>query len=44
MHYQQKHVARVTFNENILSHSRPLLRSLNVLHVVKFVSTPELYV
>ena len=44
MHYQQKHAARVIFKENILSHSRPLLRSLNVLHVTKFVSTPELHV
>ena len=33
MHYQQKHTARVIVNKNILSHSRPLLRSLNVLDI-----------
>ena len=28
-----KHAAQVIFNKNILSHSRPLLRSLNALDV-----------
>ena len=33
VHYQQKHAARTIFNQNKLSHSRPLLRSLNALNV-----------
>ena len=33
VHYQQKHAARIIFNQNKLSHSRPLLRSLNALNV-----------
>ena len=33
VHYQEKHAARIIFNQNKLSHSRPLLRSLNVLNV-----------
>ena len=33
IHYQQKHAARIIFNKHILSHSRPLLRSLNALNV-----------
>ena len=31
--YQQKHAARITFNEDILTHSSPLLRSLNGLNI-----------
>ena len=31
--YQQKHAARITFNEGILTHSSPLLRSLNSLNI-----------
>ena len=31
--YLQKHAARMIFNEDILTHSRPLLRSLNALNV-----------
>ena len=31
--YQQKHATRVIFDKNILSHSSPLLRSLNALNV-----------
>ena len=31
--YQQKHAARIIFNKNKLSHSRPLLRSLSALNV-----------
>ena len=30
--YLQKHASQVIFNENILNHSRPLLKSLNVLN------------
>ena len=33
IHYQQKHAARIIFYEDILTHSRPLLRSLNALNV-----------
>ena len=33
IHYQQKHAARVILNKNILSHSRPILHSLNALNV-----------
>ena len=33
IHYQQKHAARIIFNEDILTHSRPLLRSLNTLNI-----------
>ena len=33
IHYQQKHAVRITFNEDILTHSRPLLRSLNALNI-----------
>ena len=32
VHYQQKHAAQMIFNKNKLSHSRPLLRSLNALN------------
>ena len=31
--YQQKHAARIIFDEDILTHSRPLLRSLNALNI-----------
>ena len=31
--YQQKHLARIIFNQNKLSHSRPLLRSLIALNI-----------
>ena len=31
--YQQKHAARIIFNEDILTHSRPLLRLLNALNI-----------
>ena len=46
VHYQQKHAERIIFNENKLSHSRPLHRSLNALNVLsdKFLSTFKLYV
>ena len=33
IHYQKKHAVRVILNEHILSHSRPLLRSLVALNV-----------
>ena len=33
IHYQQKHAARIIFDEDILTHSRPLLRSLNALNI-----------
>ena len=33
IHYQQKHAARIIFNDDILTHSRPLLRSLNALNI-----------
>ena len=33
IHYQQKHAARIIFNEDILTDSRPLLRSLNALNI-----------
>ena len=33
VNYQQKHAARIIFNQNKLSHSRFLLRSLNTLNV-----------
>ena len=33
IHYQQKHAARIIFNEDFLTHSRPLLRSLNALNI-----------
>ena len=31
--YQQKHAARIIFNEDILTHSKPLLWSLNALNI-----------
>ena len=33
IHYQQKHVTRIIFNEDVLTHCRPLLRSLNALNI-----------
>ena len=33
IHNQQKYAARTIFNEDILTHSRPLLRSLNTLNI-----------
>ena len=33
IHFHQKHVLRIVFNEDKLKHSRPLLRSLNTLNV-----------
>ena len=33
VHYQQKHAARIIFNKNKLSHSRPLLRSFSALNI-----------
>ena len=33
IHYQQKHAARIIFGEDILTHSRPLLLSLNALNI-----------
>ena len=33
IHYQQKHAARIIFDEDILTDSRPLLRSLNALNI-----------
>ena len=33
IHYQQKHAARIIFNEDVLIHSRSLLRSLNALNI-----------
>ena len=33
VHYQQKHAARIIFNQNKLSHSRLLLQSLNALNL-----------
>ena len=32
IHYQQKHAARIIFAEDLLTHSRPLLRSLSALN------------
>ena len=33
IHYHQKHAARIVFDQDKLTHSRPLLRSLNALNV-----------
>ena len=33
VHYHQKHAGRIVFNQEKLTHSRPLLRSLNALNV-----------
>ena len=33
IHYQQKQAARIVFGEDRLTHSRPLLRSLNALNI-----------
>ena len=33
IHYQQKHATRIVFGEDRLTHSRPLLRSLNALNI-----------
>ena len=33
IYYHQKHAARIVFNQEKLTHSRPLLRSLNALNV-----------
>ena len=33
IHYQQKHAARIIFNEDILTHSKPLLWSLIALNI-----------
>ena len=33
VHYHQKHAARIVFNQEKLTHSRPLLRSLKALNV-----------
>ena len=33
IHHQQKHAVRIIFDEDILIHSRPLLRSLNALNI-----------
>ena len=33
VHYHQKHAVRIVFNQEKLTHSRPLLRSLNALNV-----------
>ena len=33
IHYQQKHAARMIFNEDILSFTKPFLRSLNALNI-----------
>ena len=33
IHYQQKHAARTVFGKDRLTHSRPLLRSLNALNI-----------
>ena len=33
IYYQQKHAEKIIFNEDILTHSRPLLRSLNALNI-----------
>ena len=33
IHHQQKHAARIIFDADILTHSRPLLRSLNALNI-----------
>ena len=35
IHYQQKHVTQILFNEEILSHLRLLLQLLNALNFVK---------
>ena len=35
IHYQKKHAARIIFGEDILTHSRPPLRSLNALSTYK---------
>ena len=42
MHYQQKHAARIIFNKHILSHARPLLRSLSALNVYQINSYQHL--
>ena len=33
IHYHQKHAARIVFDQDKITHSRPLLRSLNALNV-----------
>ena len=33
IHYHQKHASRIVFNQDRLTHSRPLLRSLNALNI-----------
>ena len=33
VHYHQKHAARIVFDQDKLTHSRPLMRSLNALNV-----------
>ena len=33
VHYQQKYAAKIIFNEDILTHFRPLLRSSNALSI-----------
>ena len=38
IHCQQKHVARIIFNEVNLTHSRPLLRSLNSFNIYQINS------
>ena len=38
IHYQQKHAARIIFNEVNLIHSRPLLQSLNALNIYQINS------
>ena len=35
IHCQQKHGTRIILNEEILTHSRPLLRSLNGLNIYR---------
>ena len=35
IHYQQKHEVRIIFDEDLLTHSRPLLRSFNALIFTK---------
>ena len=37
IHYQQKHAERIIFNEDILTHSRPVLLSLNALKIYQII-------
>ena len=33
LHNKQKHAARISFNEDRMTHARPLLKQLNIPHI-----------